>query len=44
VFLDYLACLAIADDLGFYYKNKDKKTRLLKKSSIAVVAEKLFFQ
>ena len=31
VFLDYLACLAIADDLGFYDKNKDKKTRLLKK-------------
>ena len=31
VFLDYLACLAIARDLGFYDKNKDKKTRLLKK-------------
>jgi hypothetical protein len=30
VFLDYLACLAIADVLGFYDKNKDKKTRLLK--------------
>ena len=31
VFLDYLACLAIARDLGFYDKNKDKKTRLSKK-------------
>ena len=31
VFLDYLACLAIARDLGFYDKNKDKKTGLSKK-------------